>query len=319
MTSSRSLTLGVLNGMGSGALWGTVFIVPLLLHDFTSLQMTAGRYIVYGLLSLALLLPRWNILKNVLGKAEWIALIRLSILGNVLYYILLSTAITTVGGPVTTLIIGFLPIAVLVMGIRAGSSICITQIAAPMSLSVIGILLIVSRSFTAHAAATPAHSVAFSTQVIGLLCAAGALASWTLYAVENTRWLLKTSTVSDHDWSLLTGVVTGALALVLVIPAFVFHAAPHAWLDWARFWGVCSATALLASVVANGLWNRASRLLPLTLSGQMIIFETLFALLYSFVWAHRWPSLVEFCAIICLITGVLWCTAAHRTPHNTSE
>jgi hypothetical protein len=51
--------------------------------------------------------------------------------------------------------------------------------------------------------------------------------------------------------------------------------------------------ALGASVIGNGLWNAASRLLPLSLSGQLIVFETLFALLYGFLHDARWPLPLE--------------------------
>ncbi|RBF04126.1 EamA/RhaT family transporter, partial [Xanthomonas oryzae pv. oryzae] len=61
----------------------------------------------------------------------------------------------------------------------------------------------------------------------------------------------------------------------------------------------------------NALWNRASRVLPLTLVGQMIVFETVFALLYGFAWEMRLPTPLELAAIACLLVGVLWCAALH--------
>jgi drug/metabolite transporter (DMT)-like permease len=80
----------------------------------------------------------------------------------------------------------------------------------------------------------------------------------------------------------------------------------------ARFGAVCATVALLASIVGNALWNRMSQLLPLTLAGQMILFETLFALLYGFVWEGRWPTVMECAAFALLIAGVSSCLAAHR-------
>ena len=77
--------------------------------------------------------------------------------------------------------------------------------------------------------------------------------------------------------------------------------------------------AVVASILGNAFWNRASRLLPLTLTGQMIVFETLFALLYAFAWQRRWPSLLELLAIVLLVGGVLLCAHAHRTPRAITE
>ena len=70
--------------------------------------------------------------------------------------------------------------------------------------------------------------------------------------------------------------------------------------------------AVFASILGNACWNRASRALPLTLGGQMIVFETLFGLLYGFVWQQRWPVAIEVIAALCLIAGVAWSAAAHR-------
>ena len=52
--------------------------------------------------------------------------------------------------------------------------------------------------------------------LIGLACALAALLSWSAFAVGNSRWMGRLPDVSPHDWSLLTGVTTGGLALLLV-------------------------------------------------------------------------------------------------------
>jgi len=55
-----------------------------------------------------------------------------------------------------------------------------------------------------------------------------------------------------------------------------------------------------------------SRLLPLTLVGQMILFETLFALLYGFVWEQRLPTAPETGSMVLVAASVLLCMRAHR-------
>jgi hypothetical protein len=50
---------------------------------------------------------------------------------------------------------------------------------------------------------------------------------------------------------------------------------------------------------------------PMTLSGQLILFETLFALLYGFIYQQRLPRLLESAAIVLLIAGVLWSVRVH--------
>ena len=69
--------------------------------------------------------------------------------------------------------------------------------------------------------------------------------------------------------------------------------------------------ALGASVLGNSLWNAASRKLPLTLSGQMIVFETVFALLYGFVYEARLPHGLEVVAAVLLVSGVALAARRH--------
>jgi drug/metabolite transporter (DMT)-like permease len=75
---------------------------------------------------------------------------------------------------------------------------------------------------------------------------------------------------------------------------------------------VAGGVAVCASILANALWNRMNRLLPLTLAGQMILFETLFALLYGFAWERRAPTAPELAAMGLMTASVLTCLAAHR-------
>jgi drug/metabolite transporter (DMT)-like permease len=151
-------------------------------------------------------------------------------------------------------------------------------------------------------------------QVIGLLCAIGALASWTAFTVGNARSLARWRQVSSHDWNLLMGLTAGAQSLVLLPFAFGTGTADHGAADWTRFAAVSMGVALLASIFGNLLWNRMSRLLPLTLAGQMILFETLFALVYGLLWEQRLPTLLEVAALSCVTLSVFTCLAAHRRP-----
>ena len=54
----RALFPGVAYGVAAGAVWGAVFIAPILTPGFTALQLSAGRYIAYGVIALLLALPR---------------------------------------------------------------------------------------------------------------------------------------------------------------------------------------------------------------------------------------------------------------------
>ena len=149
----------------------------------------------------------------------------------------------------------------------------------------------------------------------GVLCAVGALACWTWYALDNARFLKRHAHVSSVEWAMLYGLASGAIALAVGAVALALQqagggdAAPAR--DWPRDWLVCLLLALGASVIGNYLWNLASRRVPVTLSGQLILSETLFALLYGFVYAQRMPRPLEWAAMLLLTAGVLWSVRRH--------
>ena len=105
--------------------------------------------------------------------------------------------------------------------------------------------------------------------------------------------------------------LAAAVTVAFAVPAFALGQSQSGH-DWQVFWGLNLVLAVGASVIGNALWNAASRLLPLTLSGQMIIFETLFALLYGFIWEQRLPRPLELMAIAALVIGVSWSARLHQ-------
>lgn len=305
---SRPVLAGVVSGIGAGALWGIVFLAPELVREFGPLHLTVGRYLAYGLISALLIAPRWTALAGKITRREWAALAWLALAGNTLYYILLTSAVQNGGIAMTSLVIGFLPVAVTIIGSRDREAVPLIRLVPSLLLCAAGAVCI-----GWQALASPGSGSA-AGQVLGLLCAIGALVSWTSYAVGNSRWLARLDTVSAHEWSLLTGLVTGAQALALIPVVLLLGSGPHQAAAWAQLAGVSIGVAVLASIVGNGLWNRMSRLLPLTLVGQMILFETLFALIYGFLWEQRFPTALETAAFAFVVLSVLLCIAAHRKP-----
>lgn len=299
----RKTFTGIACGMAAGALWGLVFLAPELASGFTPLQLAAGRFLAYGLFAAALLWPRWAGLKAKLGARDWWTLCGLSFLGNALYYVLLANAVQRGGIAMTSLVIGFLPVAVTVIGSRESQALPLRRLAPSLLFGLAGAACIGWEALGAQAA---------RGGLAGLLCAVGALVSWTLYAVGNSRQLARLPQVSAHDWNLATGVVTGAQAVLLLLLAWALDSNDHTSAQWWLFIAVVTGVALAASIAGNALWNRTSRLLPLTLVGQMILFETLFALLYGFLWEQRLPTFWEVAAMLLVVASVLSCVHAHR-------
>jgi len=306
-----NLFWGTAAGVLAGALWGLVFIAPRLTPDFTAVQISLARYLAYGLLALPLLAPAWRSLPR-LGRADWMALAWLGLTGNVIYYICLAVAVNLAGPAPTSLIIGLLPVVITLVGTREAGAVPLKLLLPPLLLVTAGVALISLDSLVL----SPND---WLRQALGLLSAAGALACWTIYAVLNSRCIARLPDVSAQTWSLLLGVVTAVECSLFAIPAFFLSPVPAGRGAWLTFLGVSSGIALLASVIGNSLWNFASRRLPLTMTGQLVVFETLFALIYSFGWEGRWPKPLEFAAIAALLGGVWWCASRHRIDHPAHD
>jgi len=77
---------GILFALAAGLLWGIVFVGPLLLPDYPAALQSAGRYLAFGLIAAPLAwLDRSELRK--LTLADWIGAVKLSIAGNLLYYL----------------------------------------------------------------------------------------------------------------------------------------------------------------------------------------------------------------------------------------
>ncbi|MEA3117270.1 MAG: hypothetical protein QOI13_540 [Paraburkholderia sp.] len=320
---------GVMYGMMAGALWGTVFLVPRLLPDFAPALLGAARCMMYGLVSLAAAVPIARRVAAKLTRADLLALARLAFVGNLVYYIFLTAAVQRIGIGPTSLIVGVLPVTVTLAGRLDHGAVPLRRLVWPLALVVAGIVCINVDVFMGGPTQTHGGDAVVANLVgklVGVACAIGALASWTWFAVENARTLRRRNSegarFDSNEWSVLLGILTGVFGAVLWLPAMALStgtpgtvaAAGAAGIDsarWHAFWLLNLGLAVGASWLGNGLWNAAATRLPLTLSGQMIVFETLFALLYGFIYDARLPRPLEAAAIALLLAGVLWSVRRH--------
>ncbi|GHA09835.1 DMT family transporter [Oceanisphaera arctica] len=306
---------GVLFGAAAGACWGLVFLSPLVLSSFSALEIATGRFLIYGAASLVLLAPSCRWIWRKLSLSDVGLLLLLGAFGNVFFFALLAASIQQVGiGPASLVVgmapvvVGMAPVVVTLLGRSDQDTLPLTALAGPLLLIVIGILFInVDVLSTAGQQSQP-----IGDSLAGLLLAFGALASWSLFTVLNARALKRKTEISSGLWCYLTGVSAGiwalGLAAVLWLTRSPFEPAGAVFdgKDWHLFWVVSLAVGVGGSLIANMFWNSASRRLPLSLTGQVFVFEPVFALLYGFVYGSRLPRPVEAVAIVLLVSGVLW-------------
>ena len=310
---------GVSYGIMAGALWGTVFLVPRLLGDFPPALLASARCMMYGLVSLAAAVPIARRVAGKLTRADLGALAGLALIGNLVYYLFLTAAVHRIGIGPTSLIVGVLPVTVTLAGRHDHGAVPLVRLTFPLGLVAAGIACINVDVFAGGASQAAVSATTVAGKLAGVACAVGALATWTWFAVVNARTLRGNARFDSNEWSVLLGVATGFFGALTWWPALAFvhvHGAADSFdalsgARWQTFWVLNLGLAVGASWLGNGLWNAAATRLPLTLSGQLIVFETLFALLYGFIYDARMPRPLEIAAIALLSAGVVWSVTRH--------
>ena len=297
---------GILAGLGAGALWGLVFVVPRMTPGLSSVDLTAGRFVSYGAMAALVMMFTWR-------SHQWptarqaLAAMGLSLLGATGYYLLLTLAIHRAGTEVPTLIIGTIPIWVMLLGKPLGLT--WTSLLPGLVLTLTGLALMMY----AMNPALPSASTPGDTQFWwGVVLALGAMVSWTAFALLNAAWLKRHRDVSATEWANWLGIATGAGALLLWLVAGSDAGQLRALDDIVFLMVVCMATGIGSAWAASILWNIASRRLSASLCGQLIVSETLLALFYSFAWDAQWPSAPQWLAAALFTLGIVASIRAHR-------
>ena len=314
------MLVGTLFALAAGLMWGLVFIAPLLLPDYPAMLLSFGRYLAFGLIALPIgWLDRARL--RGLARADWLEALKLSAIGNLLYYLCLAAAIQRAGGPLPTMIIGTLPVVIAISSnlrdARRDGRLPWRRLAPSLALIAAGIALVNQVEIAALRAQPQADLARYA---LGAVLAVGAVACWTWYPIRNADWLRAHPDRSPRSWATAQGLVTLPLAALGYVGFWLWvqlSGAPFAMPFGntpGRFIGLMFAIGLFASWLGTLCWNEASQRLPTTLAGQLIVFETLSALAYAFALRRELPAPATLAGIAMLVAGVLWALRARPEP-----
>lgn len=118
MGNGCDMLSGIVFALTAGLMWGLIFVGPLMVPEYPAALQSAGRYVAFGLIALPLAWADRKRLRR-LSRADWIEALKLSAVGNLLYYFFLASAIQRTGAPVSTMIIGTLPVVIAVTATAA--------------------------------------------------------------------------------------------------------------------------------------------------------------------------------------------------------
>ncbi|MEQ6279146.1 DMT family transporter [Kluyvera huaxiensis] len=300
---------GVLYALLAGLMWGLIFVGPLIVPDYPAVLQSMGRYLALGLIALPLAWLGRARLRQ-LSRQDWWTALALTLVGNVVYYICLASAIQRTGAPVSTMIIATLPVVIpifanLIYSQRDGK---LAWMRLMPALVLIGIGLMCVNIAELRQGLPDFSGWRYGS---GIALASVSVVCWAWYALRNARWLRENPQKPPLMWATaqalvtlpvsLVGYVAACLWLHLQTPDFALPFGPRPTV----FIGLMITIAVLCSWVGALCWNVASQRLPTVILGPLIVFETLAGLLYTFLLRQEMPPMLTLSGITLLVIGVV--------------
>lgn len=311
---------GVLYALLAGLMWGLIFVGPLIIPEYPAVLQSMGRYLALGLIALPI---AWlgRVRLRQLGRKDWVTALTLTMMGNLIYYVCLASAIQRTGAPVSTMIIGTLPVVIpvftnLLYSQRDGK---LSWWRLSPALVLIGIGLLCVNISELNQGLPDFSGWLYGS---GIALALISVVCWAWYALRNARWLRENPEKHPMMWATAQALVTLPVSLLGYIaaclwlngqtPDFALPFGPRP----AVFIGLMIAIAVLCSWVGALCWNVASQKLPTVILGPLIVFETLAGLLYTFILRQEFPPLLTVSGITLLMVGVV--IAVRAKPQKPS-
>ncbi len=295
---------GIITAITSMALWGLVFVLPLYVPQFSSFEISMGRFIFYGLISLAFCLVRGKGRLSRLPLAHWKLGLVFAMTSSLLYYYLLVVGVRCLGAPFGTALCSLLPVMATIYGNIRHKVFEWRVLTLPLALMIFGLGLMHSHDFfLTH----EASALIFSLGVIAILSTE---MMWAWYSINNAEFLAQNPDINASDWSSMIGIfcliggVLGLGAMLVFAPqnCYFIKASSH---EITTFLMISFVNGFFASWLTLMLWNQASRLLPMAFLAQFGVFEVFFGLFYVYLKTVTFPTLLEVVGITCIMLGIL--------------
>lgn len=300
---------GVLYALMAGLMWGLIFVGPIIVPDYPAALQSTGRYLALGLIAIPLAWLGRQRLCQLSGR-DWFTALKLSTVGNLIYYVCLASAIQRTGAPISTMIIGTLPVVIPVFAnllySKRDGKLPWRRLAPALAVIAIGLVMVNTAELRGGGG-----DFSWWRYASGIGLAFVSVVCWAWYALRNARWLRENPDKNPMMWATAQGLSTLPFSLLGYVVICLFIARSSA--DFALPFGprpevfvtLMLAIALLCSWLGNLCWNIACQRLPTVIVGPLIVFETLAGLAYTFILRHSWPPLLTLLGILCLVFGVV--------------
>ncbi|MFC7831095.1 DMT family transporter [Streptomyces sp. NPDC057375] len=281
------------------ALWGFTFLGPAAVAPVDNYCLVVGRYTVFGLMSLVVLLTRRSNLRS-LDTRQLLTAVHLGVVGYIGFYLLLTMSAEAGGSVLASTMTGLIPLMVTVVSNLLEKVLAWRQLVPAVAVISAGLLLAPSGG--------PDRAAGAGNHTSGAVLGAMASGAWTYFVIVNCRSLDRARTAVDGaTWTACIGLGAWAGSMCLLPLALesgrtaLFANTNTLW----KFLGWCVAFAVLGSWGAAWFWNRASSRLPATVMGPVTGMEAVFGAAFNLLWDRRVPTAGELWGGLLVIAGVV--------------
>lgn len=283
--------------------WSLVFIIPEFLQGFSPLEISVGRFFFFGLISLIFLITKKRKLLDKSYISTWKKALFLGFLSTIGCYTATVFCIKYASPAVTTLLFGMVPIFVALCGNFRKREYPFRCFLVPCLAMGAGIVFANIEAFCLGDVHIPFY-------FLGIFCGIIGIVFWIWYVLVTFDFMEKNKHISSTDWVIMIGVSTFFLVIVtavaLICTTDVLSKFTALTDEVHNFF---MGTVVLGTICSWGslyLWTQGNLRLPISLAGQLAIFELVFGLLLIYSVEKHWPLPLEILGIVLMVVGVLF-------------
>lgn len=298
-----SMLMGIAAALFAAFAWSLNFVVPFVIGDYSVFDFALFRFGVSGLVGAGFLWWKWDRVRH-LRLRDWLVAFWLGFIGYLGYFLSVAGSAIFAGPVIAPAFLGLVPVVLAIAGNLRQKSVSWSALMPPLALATIGLALVNAGVFD------PTGPISADSLVIGIPLSILAVSLWTWYGLANQRALAERPRMDAGTWTALI-LVGGGVEMLAFTPiglAMGVFNIPAIGLGWdvagsLYLWSI--SLALLASVGAALAWTFASQRLPVALSAQLIVSETVFGAIFGLAVHGRWPMTTEILGIVVLIAGIM--------------
>jgi drug/metabolite transporter (DMT)-like permease len=294
--------IGTLYLLAACLCWSGVFVIPEFLVGFTPLEISLGRFFFFGLTSIILILTKRRDLFRRDYLSIWKKAFIFGFISNIACYTFTVFCIQYANSATAALLFGAVPIIVALCGNLRRKEYPFRIFLFPFLIMGLGILISNREAFLWEGKSLASYLGGLLSGFMGVSC-------WIWYVLVCFDFMEKNTKIKSTDWVMMLGSSVFCQVLLVALGFFWVLDDVSKYFSFTRdlqyFLGGSVVLGVISSWLALYFWTQGNLRLPISLVGQLAIFELVFGLILIYCVQGRAPSFMETTGIVLMITGVL--------------